>query len=68
MPDEAGGLDSILEILGNNGINLEYTYAFTGRQRDRAYMIIRVDQPEHAADVLAAAGIHLVTQDELSDL
>ncbi len=68
IPDKAGSLCAILEVLSDHQINLEYTYAFTGRQRDRAYMIIRVDQPEHAADVLAAAGIHLVTQDELSDL
>lgn len=68
IPDKVGSLCAILEVLEKYQINLEYTYAFTGRQRTTAYTIMRVDQPEHAADVLAAAGIHLVSQDELSEL
>lgn len=68
IPDKAGSLCDILEVLGQNNINLDYTYAFTGRQRDRAYMIIRVDQPDKAAELLAAAGIHLISQTELCDL
>ncbi|MGI5894908.1 MAG: acetolactate synthase [Candidatus Merdivicinus sp.] len=68
IPDKAGSLCDILEILADNHVNLDYTYAFTGRERDSAYMIIRVDQPEKAAEVLAKAGVHLVTQSELSEL
>ncbi len=68
VPDEAGGLDSILEILGNNGINLEYTYAFITRKAGVAYMVFRVEDNEKAVDVLAANRVHLICQEDLSEL
>lgn len=68
IPDRAGSLCAILEQLEAHQINLEYTYAFTGRSANSAYTILRVDQPEKAAEILAAANIHLVSQTELCDL
>ena len=68
IPDKAGSLCRILEVLGENAINIEYTYAFTGRQKDRAYMILRVGEPGKAAELLANAGIQLVTQEGLAEL
>ena len=65
IPDQAGSLCAILEQLEAHSVNLEYTYAFTGRQANSAYIILRVDQPEKAAEILAGAGIHLVSQSEL---
>ncbi len=68
IPDQAGSLCDILELLSAENINLDYTYAFTGRQANSAYIILRVDQPEKAAALLANAGIHLISQEEMSEL
>ncbi|HIQ58149.1 MAG TPA: acetolactate synthase [Candidatus Merdivicinus intestinavium] len=68
IPDKAGSLCEILELLNEKGINLDYTYAFTGRQVNSAYIILRVDKPEEAAALLAESGIHLVSQTELNEL
>ena len=68
VPDEAGGLSGILDILGENEINLEYTYAFITRRRGVAYMVFRVENNEKAADVLAANHVHLICQEDLSEL
>ena len=68
ISDHAGGLYDILHILGENGINLEYTYAFTARQKDLAYMIFRVEDNEKAIEVLTRNNIKLICQDELHDL
>lgn len=68
IPDHSGGLYDILHILGDNGINLEYTYAFTARQKNLAYMIFRVENNEKAIEVLTKNNIKLVCQDELADL
>ena len=68
ISDHAGGLYDILHILGENGINLEYTYAFTARQKDLAYMIFRVEDNEKASEVLTRNNIKLICQDELHDL
>lgn len=46
MRDEPGGLSDIASILGDAGINIEYAYAYSGR--DGAVLILRVDQVEDA--------------------
>ena len=68
IADEAGGLDKIVNILAEAGINLDYTYAFITRQKDVAYMIFRVDDNEKAKEVLVKNGIRPVCQDELANL
>lgn len=68
IPDQPGSLFKTLTLLGDNNINLEYTYAFTTRQKDVAYMILRVEDNEKAIDVLTKNGIRLVCQDELITL
>lgn len=68
IPDKPGSLLNTLTILGENKINLEYSYAFTTRKKDVAYMILRVNDNEKAAEVLTVNGIKLVDQDEISRL
>jgi len=65
IADEPGSLSKILHILCEAGINLEYTYAFITRRAECAYMILRVEDNEATAAVLAAHGIQLAAQKEL---
>lgn len=57
MDDKTGALKSILEILGNAKINIEYVYAFTGSMPGSAYVVFRVDDVEGAEKILAENGI-----------
>ncbi len=68
IPDVPGGLNKILQILGKNGIDIEYTYAFTTRKIGTAYMIFRVVDSEKAAEILGKEGIKLISQDQLIEL
>ncbi len=68
MPDEPGSLFRILQTLGEGGINLEYMYAFLTRKEATAYMVLRVEDNEKAAEVLSRKGIHTVSQDVISNL
>ena len=68
VSDEAGGLYQIVQLLGDNKINLEYTYAFITRKKGQAYMIFRVEDNEKAIDVLEKNGVHIVSQEELDEL
>ena len=68
VPDEPGALREILKILGDNGISIEYSYAFITRDKDLAYMIFRVQDNEKAIEVLSKNGIKLLSQDDLSKL
>ena len=69
IPDEPGGLNKVLKVLGDAGINVEYMYAFLGGpSAEHAYMIFRVQDTKTAAAALHAQGIQLVDQDHMSQL
>ena len=68
IADEPGSLGKVLELLGETGVNIQYTYAFITRKKDSAYMIMRVADNEKAIEVLTKHGIRPVCQDELSGL
>lgn len=68
IPDEPGGLAKVIRTLGDNGVNVEYMYAFTTRKAGVAYMILRVEDNAKAVEVLKANGIKPVGQDELQNL
>lgn len=52
VPDKPGGLDSVLQLVSSNGINVEYMYAFVPRELDSAVMIFRFDKIDEAMDLL----------------
>lgn len=68
IPDEAGSLYKILDLLKSNDIDLEYTYAFITRDKETAYMIFKVKDNEKAIELLQKNNIRLVKQDELHRL
>ena len=64
ISDEPGSLASILEVLSESNVMVEYTYAFLS-EKHGAYMILRVDDNQMAAAALAGAGIKTVDQADL---
>ena len=69
IPDEPGGLNTILQVLGGANINVEYMYAFLGsKDTAHAYMIFRVQDPDAAVAVLNSKGISCITQIDLTNL
>ena len=69
IPDEPGGLNRVLHILSEVGINVEYMYAFLGsKNADQAYMIFYVQDANAAVDALAEKGISCLTQEKLANM
>ena len=69
IPDEPGGLNRVLKVLSAAGVNIEYMYAFMGRQDPlHAYMIFHVQDTDAALAALDAAGIGCINQSSLSAL
>lgn len=68
IPDEPGSLARILNILGENGISLAYSYAFITRKASLAYVIIRTADDKKAEEIFAAHGIQMAAQEELYKL
>jgi len=69
IPDEPGGLNRVLEVLSESGVNIEYMYAFFGgKNAQHAYMIFHVQDREAAVLALEAKGIECITQEALTSL
>ena len=69
IPDTPGGLNNVLKVLADVGVNVEYMYAFLGRKSEaHAYMIFHVQDEGKAVAALEAAGIGCIAQDELTKL
>ena len=68
LEDKPGSLVRMLSVLGDNGVNLEYSYAFFGRKAKSAFLILRVEDNEAAIKVLREHGITPVCQDEMEGL
>jgi len=69
IPDEPGGLNKVLQVMADAGINVEYMYAFLGgASAEHAYMIFHVQDTKAAAAALRSKGVKLVEQEEISQL
>ncbi len=60
VADRPGGLANVLNIIENDGISVEYMYAFTIRKKENAILVFRFDQMDKAIEVLQSSGISLV--------
>lgn len=65
VPDAPGALAGILEALDAAGINVEYLYCFLKPTAGTAVDVLRVEDAEHAMEVLEAAGIDLLHASEI---
>lgn len=68
IPDAPGQLSRVLDILGGEGVNLEYLYAFTGASDRAVSFVIRVDDNENAAAALTKGGIIQLTENDISEM
>lgn len=65
VPDEPGGLHTLLQLLAQHGVDVQYMYSIFGRPNGMAYMILRVAEPETVRTLLAAHGIRLADEETL---
>ena len=60
--DKPGSLAYILALLKDNGVSVEYMYAFVGKNREEAIVVTRTDNQEKAAEILVKNGITPITE------
>lgn len=68
LPDQQGGLATILALLQNRKINVEYMYAFVQKSEGNAVLIFRFDEIEQAIDTLSRAGVRTLSNAEVRQL
>ena len=68
IPDTPGALNNVVAILSENGISIEYMYAFLNPTKSSACVILRVEDNLKAAEVLNDSGISLVDSEKLYEI
>lgn len=68
VPDTPGGLSSILQILDQNDVNVEYMYAFVERSGDNAVIIFRFDNIDEAIKVLVDNEIKIIAGNKITSM
>ena len=68
VDDRPGGLAHLLQILGEQRINIEYMYAFTEKRADKGIMVFRFDDPDAAIEVLRKNAIGVVGKNDVANL
>lgn len=65
VSDKPGGLATVLNILGDAGINVEYMYAFVEKSSDNAVLIFRIEDIDNAISVLKAKNVNILDKKEI---
>jgi hypothetical protein len=68
VDDTPGSLAKVLRLLSDDGISVEYVYAFITHEQGKAFVIIRVENNDKAIRILTSNGIKLATSKELYEM
>ena len=60
MEDKPGGLGAIMNTINDGDITVEYMYAFAGRTETGAMVVVKVNDPEKAIELLEKGGFKTV--------
>ena len=63
VPDQPGGLASILDVLAGANLNVEYMYAFVSRATEKALVVFRFEDANAAIAALQQSKISIVPAD-----
>jgi hypothetical protein len=68
IQDELGMLSSVMDILAEDKVNVEYMYAFLSKSDNKASIILRVDDNVKASEAFKKAGVIQLTENNICEL
>lgn len=68
VDDQPGGLANILTLLSENGVNVEYMYAFVERSGGNAVLIFKFEHLDEAINLLSSNGITVLPGERVYNL
>ncbi len=68
VDDKPGGLANILALLSDNGVNVEYMYAFVERSGGNAVLIFKFEHLDEAIELLSSNGITVLPGERVYNL
>ena len=64
---KAGSLQSLLEILASNNVNIEYMYGLSV-EKEKAYVVLKASDIETASKLLLQKGAKLLSTEEVANI
>ena len=68
LDDTPGGLSTVLKIIKDEGIDLEYLYAFTHEKEGKAILLLQAQDLDNLIGILKAYKVPLVPSEEVYNL
>jgi hypothetical protein len=68
VEDQPGGLRTLLDLVEQAGVNIEYMYAFTVHCGGKAVMVFRLDDTDKGIAALLSGGARILSGSELYEL
>jgi hypothetical protein len=68
VSDQPGGLASVLKVLSENDVNIEYMYGFVEKFSDKALLVFRFEDTDAAQTILAGHNIPVVASKDIEGL
>ncbi len=68
ISDEPGALGKVLRLLSDNGVSIDYMYAFIAVSKKGAYVVLRVEDNDKAEKTLVDNGVKIITDDDIAKL
>ena len=65
VPNRAGGLSEIFDILDKHNLSVEYMYAFTAGNSEKAVIVFRFEDPALALEKISGEKVELIGPEEL---
>lgn len=65
VPDDPGGLASVLAPLYDANVNIEYLYCFVEKSGESAIVVFRVEQLDQAIKALQVSGYTVMREDDV---
>lgn len=65
IPDTPGSFAKVVRMMSEAGISIEYMYAFISRTNNKAYVIMRLENPEKGVAVMKENNVQILSGDEV---
>ena len=68
IPDTPGGLDTLMQLISNEGININNAYGFILESSKRAVFVVDVDQMQRTEDLIERNGFKTLDVQSLTGM
>ncbi|MGI6595592.1 MAG: hypothetical protein GX554_00555 [Elusimicrobia bacterium] len=65
IEDRPGGLQDMIRVLVKEGINIEYMYAFIAKSKDKAIVVLKVEDIDKTEESLMLMGKNIIAKNNI---